>query len=154
MTNHQLKEVLWKLIESANKYDDLGVAHKIIHNKPMALQFLKMFDSENILNQSFVERVLEGREMSSLGNISRRDVSNLLGAILICVVSVIFPQVSDADSGELLWVMIVSPSFLNHTLLELVGTEQYFVSWKKNPLARIIKESTKNLGKRYNQWQI
>ena len=50
LTDQHHKAVLWNIVESENMYDDLGVAYNRIQNKPMALQFLKMFDSEKILN--------------------------------------------------------------------------------------------------------
>ena len=33
LTDQQQKEVLWKLVDSANQYNDLGVAYNIIKNK-------------------------------------------------------------------------------------------------------------------------
>ena len=50
LADQQQKEFLWKLAELENQYDDIEVACNRIHNKPTALQVLKMFDSENILN--------------------------------------------------------------------------------------------------------
>ena len=50
LMDQQHKEVLWNIVESKNRYDDLGVAYNRIQNKPIALQVLNMFDSENILN--------------------------------------------------------------------------------------------------------
>ena len=50
LTDQHHKAVLWNIVELENKDDDLGVVYNIIQNKPMALQFLKMFDSEKILN--------------------------------------------------------------------------------------------------------
>ena len=73
-----------------NQYGDLWVAYNRIQNKPTVLKFLKIFDSENILNGLFVNRVLEGQESSesivpraesmlSLGDILFQYVSNVLG---------------------------------------------------------------------------
>ena len=50
LTDQKQKEVLWKLVESENQYNDLRFAYNRIQNKPTALKFLKMLDSENILN--------------------------------------------------------------------------------------------------------
>ena len=50
LTDQHHKAVLWNIVELENKDDDLGVVYNIIQNKPMALQFLKMFDYEDILN--------------------------------------------------------------------------------------------------------
>ena len=64
LMNQQQKEVIWKLLGLENHYDDIGVAYNRIHNKPRELQVLKMSDSESFLSRSFVDRVLEGREIS------------------------------------------------------------------------------------------
>ena len=92
--------------------------------------------------------------VSSLGDRFCRDVSNVLGAIAIRVAEVLFPQGSDADSGELFWVIIFSPAFCKHALPDLLGTDQDFVAWKMNPLVKIIKEYVEKLRKRDKQMRI
>ena len=49
---------LQNIVESKNQYYNIGVPYNRIQNNPTALQFLKMFESGNILNQSFIDRVL------------------------------------------------------------------------------------------------
>ena len=40
LTDQQQKEVLWKLVDSANQYNDLGVAYNIIKNKYIDIGFV------------------------------------------------------------------------------------------------------------------
>jgi len=149
--------VLFEVTTMAKKAQEYSNKLEKMTDNTSAHDVLKIFDSDLICNRHFLEKLLQSKgyensisprvNFSELNYRSKKDVSNLLGAIALRVIQLLLPQAAGDGYGEILEAVMKSKPFRLHAMPDVTCGSRGYEEWRKSPMVKAIKSTFDKLGK-------
>ena len=158
------QNVLFEVTTMAKKAQEYSDKLEKMMDNASAHDVLSMFDSDWICNRHFLEKLRGSKgyedsvsprvNFSELNDRSKKDVSNLLGAIAMRVIEILLPQADGDGYGEILDAVMKSKPFRLHAMPDVTCDSRGYEEWRKSPMVVAIKSTFDKLGRYGKQTRV
>jgi len=162
--SEQKPTVLFEVTQLAKKAEDYSSKLAQMTDSTSAHDVLNMFDSDLICNRYFLEKLVgsKGYEdsisprvaFSELNDRTKKDVSNLLGAIALRVMQILLPRDSGDGYGEIIKAVMDSKPFRLHAMPDVTCDYRGYEEWKRSPMVKAVKSTFDKLGRGDKQTRV